>query len=155
MDEPTYDPRYVIQAHAHMYPPPPDGSRQLNALSSRPMPALELISQYRLQNCPGKSIIGLLVQFPPNGSTPPHRHGTASVSAYVVNSTLLNKMNNDPMKVIETKGSWYEAPGCHHVISDNASKTEPATLFASMVVDTEVFERDGMDALFQIDEEYR
>lgn len=119
------------------------------------MPALELISQYRLKNCPGKSIIGLLVNFPPNGSTPPHRHGIASVSAYVVNGTVLNKMNNDPMKVIEAKGSWYEAPGCHHVISDNASETEPATLFASMVLDTEVFERDGMAALIQIDEEYR
>lgn len=123
--------------------------------TSRPMPSLELISQYPLHNCPGKSIIGLLVQFPPNGSTPPHRHGVASVSAYVVQGTLLNKMNNDPMKVIEAQGSWYEAPGCHHVISDNASASEPATLFASMVLDTEVFARDGMGALIQIDEEYR
>lgn len=119
------------------------------------MPGLELISHYPLKNCPGKSIIGLLVNFPPNGSTPPHRHGTASVSAYVVSGTVLNKMNNDPMKVIEAKGSWYEAPGCHHRISDNASKTEPATLFASMVLDTEEYERDGMGALIQIDEEYR
>lgn len=63
-------------------------------------------------------------------------------------------MNNDPVKVIETGGSWYEAPGCHHRISDNASKTQSATLFASMVLDTEVFERDGMDALIQVDEGY-
>lgn len=119
------------------------------------MPTLNVTSQYRLANCPGKSIIGLLVSFPPNGSTPPHRHGGASVSAYVISGTLLNKMNDDPMRVIETGGSWYEAPGCHHRISDNASKTEPATLFASMILDTEVFERDGMAALIQIDEEYR
>ena len=64
-------------------------------------------------------------------------------------------MNNDPMKVIGTGGSWYEAPGCHHRISDNASKTEPATLLATMVLDDEEFERDGMAALIQIDEEYR
>ncbi|EYE92027.1 cupin domain-containing protein [Aspergillus ruber CBS 135680] len=121
----------------------------------RPMPTLNVTSQYRLANCPGKSIIGLLVSFPPNGSTPPHRHGGASVSAYVISGTLLNKMNDDPMRVIETGGSWYEAPGCHHRISDNASKTEPATLFASMILDTEVYERDGMAALIQIDEEYR
>lgn len=118
------------------------------------MPALEVVSQYRLMNCPGKTIVGLLVNFPPNALTPPHRHGSASVSAYVVSGTLLNKMNNDPMKVIRTKGSWYEAPGCHHRISDNASKTEPATLLATMVLDTEEFERDGMAALIQIDEEY-
>ena len=119
------------------------------------MPALELVSQYRLMNCPGKTIVGLRVDFPPNGSTPPHRHGGASVSAYVVGGTLLNKMNNDPMKVIETGSSWYEAPGCHHRISDNASKTEPATLFATMILDTEEFEHDGMAALIQIDEGYR
>lgn len=95
------------------------------------------------------------MEFPPNGSTPPHRHGGASASAYVSSGTLLNKMNDDPMKVIKAGETWYEAPGCHHRISDNASKTEPATLFATLVLDTDVLERDGMAALIQIDEEYR
>lgn len=119
------------------------------------MPGIHIVYQYKLVNCPGKSIVGLRIEFPPDASTPPHRHGGASVSAYVVSGTVLNKMNNDPMKVIETGGTWYEAPGCHHRISDNASKTEPATLFVSMVLDTEPLERDGMGALIQIDEEYR
>ena len=73
----------------------------------------------------------------------------------MVSSMLLNKMNNNPIKVIKTGGSWYEAPGYHHHISDNASKTKPATLFATMVLDTEEFEWDGIAALIQIDEEYR
>jgi hypothetical protein len=64
-------------------------------------------------------------------------------------------MNDDPMKVIQSGGTWYEAPGCHHRISDNASKTEEAVLLATMIVDTEALERDGMGALIQIDEEYR
>lgn len=123
--------------------------------SSRPMPEINITYQYKLPNSPGKSIVGLRVEFPPNGSTPPHRHGGASVSAYVVSGTVLNKMNNDPMKAIESGGTWFEAPGCHHRISDNASKIEPATLFAVLVLDTDVLERDGMGALIQIDEEYR
>ncbi|KAL2788221.1 RmlC-like cupin domain-containing protein [Aspergillus keveii] len=130
MEEPTYDP-------------------------SRPMPDIKLAYSYKLVNCPGKTIVGLHVNFPPNGSTPPHRHGGCSVSAYVVKGTLLNKMNNDPMKVIPEGGTWFEAPGCHHRISDNASATEPATLIAVMVLETEVYEREGMAALIQIDEEYR
>ncbi|KAJ5600877.1 RmlC-like cupin domain-containing protein [Penicillium hetheringtonii] len=121
---------------------------------SRPMPEINMAYQYRLTNVPGKSIVGLRVNFPPNGSTPPHRHGQCCVSAYVVSGTLLNKMNDDPMKTIEAGGTWYEAPGCHHRISDNASKTEPAILIATMVLDTDVLERDGMAALIQIDEEY-
>ncbi|KAB8072477.1 RmlC-like cupin domain-containing protein, partial [Aspergillus leporis] len=129
MEEPTYDP-------------------------SRPMPGIEIIYHYRLKNCPGKTIVGLRVEFAPNASTPPHRHGGASAAAYVVSGTLLNKMNNDPMEVFSAGGTWYEAPGCHHRISDNASKTEPAVLIATLVLDTDVYERDGMDALIQIDEEY-
>lgn len=119
------------------------------------MPAINLVYQYKLTNCPGKSIVGIRIDFPPNGSTPPHRHGGCSVSAYVVSGSVFNKMNSDPMKVINATETWYEAPGCHHRISDNASKTEPAVVFASMVLDTEDLERDGMGALIQIDEEYR
>ncbi|KAJ5978511.1 Cupin 2 conserved barrel [Penicillium viridicatum] len=130
MQEPTYDP-------------------------SRPMPSLEIAYSYKLVGIPNKTIVSLRVEFPPNGSTPPHRHGGANVGAYVLKGTLLNKMNEDPMKTIEEGGSWFEAPGCHHRISDNASKTEPATLIATMVTDTEAFERDGMGALIQIDEGYR
>ncbi|KAJ5726941.1 hypothetical protein N7493_005968 [Penicillium malachiteum] len=119
------------------------------------MPDIEIAYSYKLANCAGKTIVGLRVTFPPNGSTPPHRHGGSSVAAYVISGTLLSKMNNDPMKMIPTGGTWYEAPGCHHRISDNASKTEPAVLFATLILETSVFERDGMDALIQIDEEYR
>ncbi|KAF4160313.1 hypothetical protein CNMCM6936_003973 [Aspergillus lentulus] len=130
MQEPTYDP-------------------------SRPRPSLSIVYAYKLVNCPGKTIVGLRVEFPPNGSTPPHRHGGASVSAYVLSGTVLNKMNNDPMKVIEAGGTWYEAPGCHHRISDNASATEPAALLVAMVLDSDVYDCDGLAALIQIDEEYR
>ena len=96
----------------------------------------------------------MLVEYPPNGATPPHRHGGASVSAYVIHGSLLNKMNDEPMKVIERGGSWYEAPGCHHRISANTSKTEPAAFFVNFVIDSEVLERDP-SVLLQIDEEYK
>ncbi|CAP81040.1 hypothetical protein E8E15_003383 [Penicillium rubens] len=130
MQEPTYDP-------------------------SRPMPSIEIAYSYKLVDIPNKTMVSLRIEFPPNGSTPPHRHGGANVGAHVLKGTVLNKMNEEPMKTIQEGGSWFEAPGCHHRISDNASKTEAATLIATMVTDTEVFERDGMGALIQIDEEYR
>ncbi|GAB7365826.1 hypothetical protein MBLNU230_g7158t1 [Neophaeotheca triangularis] len=122
---------------------------------SRPMPEISIVYSYKLDNCPGKTIVGLRVDFGPNAMTPPHRHGGAAVSAYVFKGTLFNKMNDDPMKVIQEGGTWYEAPGCHHRISNNASATDPATLLATMVLDTEDFEKNGMAALLQIDEEYR
>ncbi|KAI0183830.1 RmlC-like cupin domain-containing protein [Xylaria flabelliformis] len=122
---------------------------------SRPLPSLEVVFQNKLGNAPGKTILGMVVTFPPNASTPPHRHGGTSVTAYVLEGTLLNKMNNDPTQVISAGGTWYEAPGCHHKISDNHSKTEQAKLLATFIVDTQVLEEQGMSALLQVDEEYK
>ena len=97
----------------------------------------------------------MLVKFPPNGSTPPHRHGGASVVGYIVEGTALNKMNDEPTRVLKQGDTWYEAPGCHHRVSDNHSTTEPMTLLATFVVDTRVMEEGGPGALVQIDEEYK
>ncbi|KAJ6134121.1 cupin domain protein [Penicillium sp. IBT 18751x] len=120
-----------------------------------PMANTTIVYQYKLVNCPGKTIVGMLVEYPPNGATPPHRHGGASVSAYVIHGSLLNKMNDDPMRLVEKGDSWYEAPGCHHRISANASQTEPATFFVSFVIDSETLEREGPSVLVQYDAEYK
>ena len=118
------------------------------------MPDIQMIYNYKLSNSEGKTIIGVRITYPPMGSTPPHRHGGCAISAYVVEGVLLNKMNNEKMEVIEQGGSWYEAPGCHHRISANPSKSKTATVIASMVLDTADFEANGMHALMQIDPEY-
>jgi quercetin dioxygenase-like cupin family protein len=122
---------------------------------SRPVPSLAPVFQYKLVNCPGKTILGVIVDFPPNAASPPHRHGGASIAAYVLEGTLLNKMNDGPIYVFKAGGSWYEAPGCHHQVSDNHSATEPAKLLATFVVDTQVLEERGMEALVEMDEEYK
>jgi quercetin dioxygenase-like cupin family protein len=122
---------------------------------SRPLASVELAYQYKLPNCPGKSAVGLKVTFPPNASTPPHRHAGASVSVLVLEGAVLNKMNNEPTRVFTRGGSFFEAPKCHHKVSDNYSTTESAVILANLVVDTEVVERGGIAALTVFDEEYR
>lgn len=68
-------------------------------------------------------------------------------------------MNNEPMKIIQAGESFYEAPGCHHKISDNNSATEKAVLLIAMVMDTKTLEHilkhDGHAGLVQVDEEYK
>lgn len=64
-------------------------------------------------------------------------------------------MNDGPTKVFEKGGTWFEAPGCHHKVSDNYSATEEAKLLATFVIDSEVVEKGGVEALVEIDEEYR
>jgi quercetin dioxygenase-like cupin family protein len=117
------------------------------------------VYKYKLVNTPDKSILGLKVTFPPGGCTPPHTHPGASVAVHVLTGTVLNKMNNEPMAVLKAGESFYEAPGCRHRISDNASKTEEASLLATMVMETahldEVLAKNGVFGLTVIDEEYQ
>lgn len=121
------------------------------------MPTTDVISQYELKasGITGKTVVTVRVSYPPNGSTPPHVHGECAVSWYVISGAILNKMGDGPMNVVEAGGAWYEAPGCHHRINDNASKTEEAVVLANMIVDTEALDKDGMAALLQIDQEYQ
>jgi hypothetical protein len=68
-------------------------------------------------------------------------------------------MNDEPMTVKKAGESFFEAPGCRHRISDNASLTEEASLLASMVLETDIVEaalaEAGAFGLVVIDEEYR
>lgn len=125
----------------------------------RPFPSLEVLYKYKLLNTPDKSILGLKVTFPPGASTPPHTHAGAFVAVNVLSGTVLNKMNDDPMTIKKAGDSFYEAPGCRHRISDNASHTEEASIIATLILETEtmdaLMEKVGVAGLVVIDEEYR
>lgn len=121
---------------------------------SRPRPSLQPLYHYKLPNVPGKSTVALLVTFPPDGATPPHRHAGASVSVYVLEGHTINKMNDDPIHTFEQGQTFFEGPGCHHRVSANASKTKQLKLIANFVVDTEILEQKGYEGLVELDEEY-
>lgn len=77
---------------------------------------------------------------------------------HVLTGTVLNKMNDEPMAVLKAGDSFFEAPGCRHRISDNASKIEEASLLATLVMETAkaeaLIEAQGAFGLTLIDEEY-
>jgi quercetin dioxygenase-like cupin family protein len=148
----TYDPKYGLRI-PHV-PPKQNPSAKTSPFRSQ-LPDLSPVFQYELVNCPGKTLVGLLVKYGPGAATPPHRHGSASVTGYVLSGSLYNKMNDQALEVKHTGSSWYEAPGCHHRVSANFSNSEPATLLAIFVVDTDVIARGGLAALTVFDEEYR
>jgi quercetin dioxygenase-like cupin family protein len=115
--------------------------------------------KYKLLNTPDKTILGAKVTFPPNSSTPPHTHAGAFVAVHVLTGSVLNKMNDAPMTIKKAGDSFYEAPGCRHRISDNASATEEASIFVTFILETDIIEtimeKHGVAGLVVIDEEYR
>lgn len=126
---------------------------------SSPSPSLEVLYKYKLLNTPDKSVLGLKVTFPPSAAVPPHTHHGAFVVVHVLTGSVLDKMNDDPMPIKMAGQSFYEAPGCRHRISTNASEIEEASILATFVLETEkmdaLIEKEGPMGLVLVDEEYR
>jgi quercetin dioxygenase-like cupin family protein len=89
-----------------------------------------------ISNIPGKSLMAVVVSYPPGGKTPPHMHAkSAFITGYVLSGAIRSKVDNDSERVFKAGESWTEKPGAHHGMSENASALEPASLLAIFVVD--------------------
>lgn len=112
-----------------------------SALAAAPQPKnakVTLVYDHRLPNVPGKSIKGVLVEYGPGGSSPPHIHPrSAFIYATVLEGAIRSQINDGPVQTFTAGQSFSEMPGDRHVVSANASQTKPAKLLAVFVVDTD------------------
>ena len=96
-----------------------------------------VVFDHALPNVPGKSMRGVLVEYGPGGSSPSHTHpSSAFIYATVLEGAIRSQVNDGPITVYRAGENWFEQPGDHHLVSANASDTEPAKLLAVFVVDT-------------------
>ena len=95
---------------------------------------VEPISSHALPNVPGKRVTVVRVFYGPGGFTPPHTH-SGSVTAYVTKGEIRSQLGGGPVETFKVGQSFFEPPGAHHLISANASNTEPAELIAVFVAD--------------------
>lgn len=83
-----------------------------------------------LPNCNG---VVVRVDYAPGAASAPHHH-PGSVFAYVLEGTIESQVAPGPI-VKYTKGQmWYEEPKAFHKVSRNASKSEPASILAFLIV---------------------
>ncbi len=84
----------------------------------------------------GKHLKAILVEvnYGPGEASPPHSHPCALI-AYVVEGTLRTQVKGEPEMTYRAGESFYEAPNGVHLISANASSTEPAKLVAYLICD--------------------
>lgn len=93
--------------------------------------------QQAIPNIPGKSLVAVVVDYPPGAASPAHRHAkSAFIYAYVLSGAIESQVDDGPRKILHAGESFYEPPGARHTVSRNASQTEPAKLLAVFVVDT-------------------
>ena len=90
----------------------------------------------KLPNVPGKSLTAILVSYAPGGRSGPHHHA-GSVLAYVVSGAIRSQNSaTGPARVYRAGEAFFEPPGSEHRVSENASRTAPASLLAVFVADT-------------------
>ncbi|MFC0506130.1 cupin domain-containing protein [Micromonospora costi] len=104
--------------------------------SARPAETLKPLFQQALPDVEGKTFTSAVVELPPNASAAPHRHGQAFVYAYVLEGTVRSKLDDGPVTTFHQGENWVEQPGTDHVLTENASQTEPAELLVVFVSDT-------------------
>jgi quercetin dioxygenase-like cupin family protein len=89
-----------------------------------------------IANIPGKRLVSVIVDYPPGATSLPHRHaGSAFIYAYVVSGEIRSAVDGEPARVFRAGEGWFERPGAHHVVSENASDSQPARLLAIFIVD--------------------
>jgi quercetin dioxygenase-like cupin family protein len=89
----------------------------------------------KLPNVPGKSVTAVVVTFPPGAKSPRHHHA-GSVLVYVLSGEVRSENSaTGPAKLYKAGETFFEPAGSAHLVSENVSTTEPATILAIFVAD--------------------
>ena len=74
------------------------------------------------------------VTYPPGGASTPHSH-PCPVIGYVLKGAVRMQVKGDAEHLYRPGDSFYEEPNGVHMVSKNASATEPATFLATFICD--------------------
>ena len=100
--------------------------------------ALQNVLSEKLSVAPGKVLSSQIVNYPPGGASKPHHHD-ADVFAFVLSGSIRSRTEgHGEAKVYHAGEGRFERRGEHHVVSENASQTEPASMLVVYVHDAGV-----------------
>jgi quercetin dioxygenase-like cupin family protein len=85
-----------------------------------------------LEGAPGEEALLLTVEYAPGGASLPHRHD-AQVFVYVLSGHVRMQVAGGSELTLGPGDTFYEGPKDTHVVSANASATEPARILVFMV----------------------
>jgi quercetin dioxygenase-like cupin family protein len=98
---------------------------------------VKIVFERAIPNIEGKRMVAVVVTYPPGGRSPAHHHApSAFIYAHVLSGAIRSQVDDEPAKVYHAGEGFYEVPGAHHRISENASDRDSASLLAVFVVDS-------------------
>jgi quercetin dioxygenase-like cupin family protein len=80
-----------------------------------------------LPDVPGKEGMVETVDFAPGEASQPHRHN-ADLFVYVLEGSIVTQVKGGSSQTLHAGDVFYESPTDLHIVSRNASKTQPAKL---------------------------
>lgn len=90
-----------------------------------PHPKVTPLMTKALPDFPGKEGLMLLVEYPPGGADPIHKHD-ADAFVYVLEGSIVMGVEGSEPVTLKAGETFYEGPKDLHTIGRNASETEPA-----------------------------
>jgi quercetin dioxygenase-like cupin family protein len=108
-------------------------------VAAAPQPAgeenVKPVFSEKLSNAPGQTLTVVTVNYSPGGKSGVHHH-TGSVLAYMLSGAIRSENSaTGPVKVYKAGESFFESPGSKHLVSENASATEPASMLVVFVAE--------------------
>jgi len=85
-----------------------------------------------LPDRPGTDVTVITVDYAPGESTPPHEH-PGETYAYVLKGAVVSQLDDEPPHTFTEGQMWSETPHQRHMVSRNASATEPARLLVFFI----------------------
>ena len=81
---------------------------------------------------PGKEAVMIMVEYPPRGSDPVHRHD-AHAFVYVLEGSVVMQLKGGKETTLTPGQTFYEGPDDVHVVGRNASTTKPAKFVVLLI----------------------
>lgn len=107
-----------------------------SAFAHEPSEKVTVLQDEMLKNVPGKKALMIEVDYQPGQSSIAHKHDGTTM-AYVISGEITSQVKGQPAKTYKAGEFWYEPAGSEHIVSKNASATQPARLLAFMVLATD------------------
>jgi quercetin dioxygenase-like cupin family protein len=105
--------------------------------SAQDQEQVKVVFRHAIPNVEGKSMVAVIVSYPPGAKSQAHHHAPSSfIYAYVLSGSIRSQVGGEPAKVYKVGESFYELPGSHHMVSENAGDKDPASMLAIFVVDS-------------------
>jgi quercetin dioxygenase-like cupin family protein len=93
------------------------------------------LSTVKLPNVPGQTLTAEVVEYPPGGKSSVHHHA-GSVFAYILTGRIRSQNSaTGPARIYKAGETFFEPPGSNHLVSENASASEPASLLAIFIAE--------------------